>query len=129
VVYVSSRKQKCVAKSPTEVELVGLTDNLGLVELFHEFVSFLIGRKALVPVVYQDLTSVISLVTEGGGVTRTKHMRARMHLGKESVDSKRIMVKYMNTKQMPADGASKILEGAAFQQFADVVQGARMLKD
>ncbi len=29
VLYVASRKQKCVTKSPTEAELVGLTDNLG----------------------------------------------------------------------------------------------------
>ncbi len=43
VIYISSRKQKCIAKSPTEAELVGLTDNLGLVELFHEFLSFLFG--------------------------------------------------------------------------------------
>jgi hypothetical protein len=43
VIYISSRKQKCIAKSPTEAELVGLTDNLGLVEMFHEFLSFLFG--------------------------------------------------------------------------------------
>ncbi len=106
-----------------------MTDNLGLIELFHEFVSFLVGQVALTPVVYQDSTSVISLVTEGGGITRTKHWRARMHLGKECVDNKWVVVKYMNTKKMPADGASKVLEGAAFQQFSDVVLGARKLKD
>ncbi len=44
VVYVSSRKQNCVAKRPTEAELIGLTDNFGLVELFHEFISFLSGK-------------------------------------------------------------------------------------
>ncbi len=34
LVYVASKKQKCVTKSPTEAELVGLTDNIGLVELW-----------------------------------------------------------------------------------------------
>ena len=106
-----------------------MTDNLGLIELFHEFVSFLVGQVALAPVVYQDSMSVISLVTEGGGITRTKHLRARMHLRKECVDNKRVVVKYMNMKKMPADGALKVLEGAAFQQFLDVVLGARKLKD
>ena len=43
VVYVSSRKQKCIAKSPTEAELVALTDNLCLVELLLKFVCFLLG--------------------------------------------------------------------------------------
>ncbi len=27
--YVSSRKQKCMSKSPTEAELIGLSDNIG----------------------------------------------------------------------------------------------------
>ena len=92
VVYVSSRKQKCIAKSFTKAELVALTDNLGLVELLHEFVCLLLGQHAPVPIVYQDCTAVISLVTIGGGITRTKHMRARKNLGKESVDEKRIVV-------------------------------------
>ena len=111
------------AKSPTEAELVALTDNLGLVELFHEFVCFLLGRHAPVPIVYQDCTAVISLVTIGGGITRTKHMRARKNLGKESVDEKRIVVLYINTKDMMADGLSKVLEGAPFHKFASCVLG------
>jgi hypothetical protein len=38
LVYASSRKQKTIAKSPTESELIALTDNIGLIELFQEFV-------------------------------------------------------------------------------------------
>ena len=88
VIYISSSKQKCIAKSSTEAELVGLTDNIGLVELFHEFISFLFGKPIPTPIIYQDSTSVISLVTRGGGITRTKHMRARVNLGKECFDEK-----------------------------------------
>lgn len=125
VIYISSRKQKCIAKSPTEAELVGLTDNLGLVELFHEFLSFLFGKPIPTPIIYQDSTSVISLVTRGGGITRTKHMRARVNLGKECFDERRAIVTYLNTKEMWADGASKILEGKPFLQFADFVTGIK----
>ncbi len=42
---MSSKKRKCMLKSPTEAELIGLSDNLGLVELFKEFVKFLVGRE------------------------------------------------------------------------------------
>jgi hypothetical protein len=76
----------------------------------------------LTSVVYQDSKSVISLVMEGRGVTRTKHMRSVMHLGKECVDRKKVLLQYLNTQKMPADGTSKILEGAAFQQFSDTVE-------
>ena len=40
LVFAASRKQKCVMKRPTESELVDLLDNLGFVELFKEFLTF-----------------------------------------------------------------------------------------
>jgi hypothetical protein len=70
-VYFASRKQKCVTKSPMEAELVALSENIGCVDLFHEFVSFILNCAVNIPTVYQDNTSVISLVTLGGGKVRT----------------------------------------------------------
>jgi ribosomal protein L7Ae-like RNA K-turn-binding protein len=70
LVYVSSKKQKCMSKSPTETELIGLTDNLGLIELFHEFVEFVTMKRVNSPTIYQDCNAVVSLVTKGGGQTR-----------------------------------------------------------
>lgn len=64
MVYASSRKQKSVTESPTESELVALMDNVGLVELFEEFVSFIANDTIPKPVVYQDSTSGITLVTK-----------------------------------------------------------------
>ena len=121
--YVSSGKQKGMTASPTECELVALTDKLRLIGLFHEFVSFLIGKEADVPIVYQDSTSVISLITKGGGMTRTKHLRAQMFIAKELVELREIIVLYLNTKKMPADGASKSLEGKPQKDYTDFVLG------
>ncbi len=75
--FCAARKQKCVRKSLTEVELVALSDNLAFVELafvelFQEFLCFVTNSKIETPLIYQDNTSVISLVTEGGGIMRTK---------------------------------------------------------
>ena len=53
-------------------------------------------------------------------------MRARVNLGKECFDEKRAIVSYCNTKQMWADGASKVLEGKGFEEFAKFVQGITM---
>jgi len=36
---------------------------------------------------------VVSLVRKGGGAPRTKHLKARMKLGKEMVDEERIVVR------------------------------------
>jgi hypothetical protein len=38
---VDSKWQKYLNKSPTEAELVGLTDNLGLVESVHDLIEVL----------------------------------------------------------------------------------------
>jgi hypothetical protein len=79
-VFFASRKQKCVSKSPTEVELVALSDNIGFVELFHELLSFVLNCSIIAPMVYQDNISVISLVTTVGGIMWTKNMHTRMYL-------------------------------------------------
>jgi hypothetical protein len=122
IAYVSSKKQKCMSKSPTEAELIGLTDNLGLVELFKEFLDFITGEQTATPVVYQDCKSVISLVTIGGGVTRTKHLRARMHLGKEMVEEGRVVVQYVKAEDMKADGFSKPLDPSGHRRFVELME-------
>jgi hypothetical protein len=113
-----------MTKSPTEAELVGLMDHIGMVDLFHEFWCFLVGNDKLEkPLIYQDSTSVMTLITQGGAATRTKHMRARVYLAKESIDEDRIEVKHCRAERMYADGASKSLVGASFSKYAMIVQG------
>ena len=80
LVFAASRKKKCITKSPTESELVALTDNTGFFEFFAEFFGFITNTEVKSPVIYQDSTSVISLITKGGGVVRTKHLRVLMNL-------------------------------------------------
>ncbi len=104
----ASRKQKCVTKSPTESELVALMDHISFVEAFAEFLGFIVGEEAKAPTIYQDSTSVISLVTKGGGVIQTKHLRVRMNLCREAVQEKRIQVEYIHTSKMLADGLTKV---------------------
>mmetsp|Transcript_20973 Transcript_20973/g.29941 ORF Transcript_20973/g.29941 Transcript_20973/m.29941 type:complete len:86 (-) Transcript_20973:235-492(-) len=66
-----------------------------------------------------DSTSVISLVTKGGGIVRTKHLRVRMNLCKEGVDQRRFKIVYVHTKKMIADKCTKALEKRDFQVFMD----------
>jgi len=68
-------------------------------------------------VIYQDSTSVIALVTRGGGVVRTKHLRVRMNLCKEALNLKRFIVCHIGTARMIADGFTKALEKRDFRPF------------
>ena len=112
-----------MTKSPTESELVAYSFKLGLVQLVWEFMCFLLGKLEKLPITYQDSTSVISLVMRDGGITRMKHLHARMNLVKQSLKLLRSLVEYLSTKEMPADGASKVLEGKAQKAYADFVLG------
>ncbi len=85
--YLSSKKQKCIRRRPIEAELIALSDIVGVVKLFHELVRVII---------YQDNTLVVMLVTEGGGIGRTKH-RARMNLVREAAQEDRICIECVST--------------------------------
>jgi hypothetical protein len=129
LVYASSKKQHCVTKRPTESEPVALMDNIGLVELFDEFISFLFNDKIPTPVIYQDHSSVVSLVTQEGGIMRTRHIRNCMHLAKEAVDLIRLVIRHCNANSMIADGFTKPLEGIEFQQVYSRTHGSQSTKD
>jgi len=105
--------------------LIALTDNLGMVELFREFVEFVTQEPVPTPVVYQDCNTVVTLVTKGGGQTRTKHLCARMHLGKEMVDEGRVKVIYKRAEDMDADGFSKLYDSAKQKPFTKLMLGEK----
>jgi len=108
-----------------EAELIALTDNVGLAELFREFVEFLTMKEIAVPIIYEDCNAVVSLVTIGGGITRTKHLRARMFLGKEMVDEGRLRVIYKKEEEMEADGFIKPYDLAKHKPFAIQLLGTQ----
>jgi hypothetical protein len=103
--------------------LIALTDNLGLVELFKEFLEFITQSNVSTPVVYQDCSAVVSLVTKGGGKTRTKHLRARMNLAREMVDEDRVDVIHVKAPEMKADGLTKPFDESKHKPFAKAILG------
>jgi hypothetical protein len=89
VVFVSSKKQKCVAKSPTGAELIALSDNIDLIKLFGEFLEFVCGKEVPKPIIYEDCKACIDLALYAGGQMRTKQMRSRVFRTKESLMRRR----------------------------------------
>jgi hypothetical protein len=122
-VLTVSRKQKIVTKDSTEAELVALSDLVTEVERSHEFVceQGVIGVET--PVIFQDNTSTISMVEEGGGKPRTKHMRVRQNLVKERIDSGELKVIYVPSRRMLADVLTKPLHGVLFGEMTGKIMG------
>ncbi len=66
---------------------------------------------------------MVTLVTKGGRQTRTKHLQARMNLGKEMVDEVRAKMLYTKGKDMQADGFSKPYNPVKHKPFAKLILG------
>ncbi len=52
---------------------------------------------------------------------RTKHIEVRHHWIREKVDSKEIVITYISTKDMVADGLTKALDPKPFKAFRSMI--------
>jgi hypothetical protein len=128
VVFISSKKQKCVAKSPTDAELIALSDNIDLLNLFGEFLEFICNEEVEKPIIFEDCKACIDLALHAGGKIRTKQLRSRVYRCKEYFDAKEAELKYISTDEMWADGASKpLVTPKKFGDYRRVVQGDQLL--
>jgi Reverse transcriptase (RNA-dependent DNA polymerase). len=122
-------KQKIATKDSTESELVGISDMIVRIEKMNEFLR-LQGIDGLdVPLILQDNTSTITLVTEKeSGKARTKHLEARRAVVYENVQERKLSeIKHVSTKHMVADVLTKPLGGELFYRFANVLMGWTVL--
>jgi hypothetical protein len=106
--HEACRKQRIITKNSTEAELVALSDYHLEGELIEEFLLELLDTLeeelvTSVHLVYQDNTSTIALVKNGGGKPRSKYMKVRQEYMKERVGTGELDIKYIKTSQMLAD--------------------------
>jgi hypothetical protein len=76
-------------ESDGSAELIGLTDNLGLVELFKEFLDFITGEKTATPVVYQDCPSknipcLFTLIGQKGKIYLLDYVDDMLYFGTDN---------------------------------------------
>jgi hypothetical protein len=122
-----SKKHKMGSKDSTEAELVTASDHVVEGELLHEFLEeqgFELKRLSLL----QDNAAVISMLVNGGGKVRTKHLRARLMLLREKVVQNEIEVQYIKTKEMIADILTKPLQGEQFHVLAWELLGEQRMR-
>jgi hypothetical protein len=122
-VYCKSGKQKLVAKSSTEAELVGLSDMLSQVLWTRNFLEA--QGYDMEPVqVFQDNKSTIMLAEKGRSTSgRTRHVSIRYFFVKDRIESKEIKLNYVPTDAMMADFFTKPLQGALFLKFREAILG------
>ena len=103
-IYSGSWKQRLVARSSNESELIGVYDVLPQILWTKQFLEEQ-GWKDSATVVYQDNTSSILLERNGRSLSTkwTKHMNIRYFYVTEQVEKKAIHVTHCPTEEMVGD--------------------------
>jgi len=112
--YNKSSKQKLVAKSSTEAELIGISDGLSPLLWARNFLEAQGYEMGEVPL-HQDNKSTMILAERGKSVSgRTRHVSIRYFFVKDRIESKEIKIVHTGTEDMIADFFTKPLQGALF---------------
>ena len=120
-VFCKSLKQKLVAKSSTEAELIGLSDGLTQAIWTRNFVEAQ-GYKVGPAKVMQDNKSTIMLAEKGRSTSaRTKHVSIRYFFVKDRIANGEIEIMYKRTEDMIADYFSKPLQGETFKRLRAII--------
>ena len=123
-IYSGSWKQKLVARSSTESELIGVYDVLPQVLWTKQFLEEQ-GWLDSKTMVYQDNTSSILLEKNGwsSSTKRTKHIHIFYFYVTEQVRKKTIHVTHCLTDEMVADSSTKPLQGSLFTKIREYIKG------
>jgi len=118
-VSVKSAKQKLVAKSSTESELIALSDEFSSVLWTKNFLGpDGQGYKTGPAKVFEDNMSAISLAEKGRSTSgRTRHIDIRYFFIKDRIDSGEIEIEHKGTSEMIADMLTKPLQGELFRKM------------
>jgi hypothetical protein len=113
-VHAVSTKQKIVTRSTPESELVAADAGAAAALAIGNFILS-IGYQLTPPVLYQDATSAIAMIKEGGPKSfRTRHIALKFFFISDRVKSGELVVEYVMTSLMIADLLTKPLQGAQF---------------
>ena len=121
-IYSNSLKQKLVARSSTEAELIGVHDILPQILWTHNFLISQ-GYSVQKNVVYQDNMSAMLLEKNGrtSSTKRTKHIELRYFFIHDQVQQDRVVIEHCPTLQMCADFFMKPLQGMPFYRLRDLI--------
>ena len=116
-IFVRSSKQKLVARSSTESELIGLADGSSQVIWSREYLTAQ-GYKLDESVIYQDNSSTIALANKGRSTSdATRHINVRFFFVNEKIKEGVIKLIHKPTEQMIADILTKPLQGKLFKDL------------
>ena len=116
-VYVKSTRQKIdTNKSPTEAEIVAVSDALSQIIWVRDFLTeqgYTLGPAKLL----QDNTSSILMLERGEATAaeKSRHIGIRFFFAKNKINSREIAIEWLASGDMIADILTKPLQGELFR--------------
>jgi hypothetical protein len=124
-----SRKQKVLARSSTEAELIAIEEVLQYAIFARDLVSELTDSTIKVRV-YEDNMSTIKLCNNGkSNNISTKHIKKKYFVIKEYLDEGTVYLEHLSTEDMIADLLTKPIIGHRFVKLRDLLLGSRVVID
>jgi len=119
-----SLKQKLVATSSTEAELICIYDGMDYLLWMRRVLEWL-GYPQETTVLYQDNTSTITMAHMGRGSSgsRTKHIDIRYFFIKQFIDAKLVEIDHLGTDSMLGDFFASPRQGQDFRRTRDIIMG------
>jgi hypothetical protein len=123
-ILCKSIKQKTVATSSTEAELVCIFDGMDYLVWMRNVLEFL-GYKQGTTTIFQDNTSTITMayMGRGGSGSRTRHIDIKYFYIKQFLDSKALEIDHLGRDNMTADFFASPRQGATFRRFRGMIMG------
>ena len=121
-IYNNSLKQKLVARSSTEAELVGMHDILPQILWTRNFLMSQ-GYPVQKNILYQDNMSTMLLENNGrkSSTKRTKHIELRYFFIHDQIKKDKVLIEHCPTLKMRGDFFTKPLQGMLFYRLRDLI--------
>ena len=124
VIVYSSGRQKCIAMSSTEAEIIAASkcamELVWCVGLFTEM-----GRSINLPVkLHVDNSGAVALAKDRKSCNKSRHIDRRYFKVRELVADGSIVVEYVNTDLNTSDVLTKALSKEAFHRHSDVMRNS-----
>jgi hypothetical protein len=125
-IYWLSRKQRIVAQSTCEAELIALAEIITQLQWIHNFLIELRVFNSQQPptaIVYCDNKSTIDIAKQDMANTKTKHIAVKYYYIKQAFDDGLVQLQSIKSENNLADLFTKPLKKIKFNQFKFMLMG------
>ncbi len=124
-VYFKSNKQKRVADSPMESELIALNEHYKM-GIWISWILEELGiqtKNSYVTIHQDNMANIFCNTTDACFQGKSKFINRKYFSTKQRIDDGEIMLKYLNTKLMLADILTKSMPTKQFKNLRDIMMG------